>query len=59
MDDRCEGVKPLDEAGSGRVEQLVSDAVDAGLAHGRKVLPTALEDDFFEGDAAAGSAPGG
>jgi hypothetical protein len=40
------------------VEELVGDAEDAPLLHGFEVMPVALSDDAFEGDAVPCPAPG-
>ena len=48
----------FEQGGRGRVEVLVGDAVDAGVADGPELLPVALGDDFGQGNAIACSAPG-
>ena len=52
-------MEAIDERWRWRVEKFVGNAIDAGSASGRELLPLAPGDDFFEGDAASGSAPGG
>ncbi len=58
MEGAGEAGKAFEEGGRGGVEVLVRKDVDAAVADGAKVVPVALGDHFFEGDAVSGAAPG-
>src|SRR5258708_4107663 len=53
-----EAGEAFEEGGRGGVEELVGDAEDAVVADGGEMMPVALGDDAFEGDAVPCSAPG-
>src|ERR1043165_7532316 len=56
MDGAGEGAKSFDQRRSGRVEQLVADAVNAGVLRGAGVGPAALAHDLLQRHAVAGTA---
>src|SRR5271166_953645 len=58
MDGKRQGIQPLKQRGSRRIEILIADAVNPGSAGGASSLPAALGENLVERDAVARSAPG-
>src|ERR1700739_283034 len=58
MNSGGQGMQACDEGGRWSIEKFVANAVHPAIAHGAKIGPGAIANNFFQGHAVARAAPG-
>src|SRR5256885_3753188 len=58
MDCRCQSVESMQQRRGWSVQKCIADAVDATGGSGTSILPSAIDNDLFQGNTISGSAPG-